>query len=136
MNALYCWVALCLLWAGLVWLDEVDRAVKSLVGIKSATTPALEMRKDVYVHASFYGAAIWVWIGFSHDSRATFLVAALWFIMLIAYAARLSRQLQERTERERVLAHRKMAGTVRDIVKSEIVRNMKEVGTGDAKHAS
>lgn len=80
----------------------------------------LEWWYHVVLHGSFYGSVLNVIIGFESHSTEAEVITGVWFILGLFLSRLLSKQLSTLREEERAKDHKRMAGTVRSIVKNEV----------------
>ncbi len=113
----------CLLWAGLVMSDAVSRLVNAIFGVSSKSVAALIWRQDLVLHSSFYGSVLATFLGATHNSVWSYIVAAAWAVLCLWYSFKIAALVNEKEEIESRVRHRKMAGLVRSIVRSELERN-------------
>lgn len=82
----------------------------------------VETLKELLAHTAFYGSFLGGAMGFKKDSAYTFYLAAAWFIVFLFFAFRLAHRVEELEEYEEIKLHKKRAGLVRSIVRSELER--------------
>ena len=81
----------------------------------------LEWWYHVVLHGSFYGSALNAILGVEAHSTAGELVTGLWFVVGLTLSRLLGKQLCSLRESTARKSHNKMAGTVRSIVRNELV---------------
>jgi len=80
----------------------------------------VESLLSLATNLAFVGSAVGVVFGFSESSREAFLLGMVVALASLFMVSRLSRLSAELAKNEAAVAHRKMAGTVRSIVRSEL----------------
>lgn len=111
-----------LLLAGLVWFDEVWSFFYAVFNAPSDTLEGLHWRRDLVLHASFYGTAVAAYFGFKHESILSYLIGGSWAFMCLWYSRRVVAFITEKEDFDARLRHKKMAGLFRSIARSEIER--------------
>lgn len=97
-------------------------------GLKKLSTSAEKVAwvKEIVSHASFYGFAAAGFLGYTKDSPITSVLAVVWFIFCLRVSYALACHLEELEETKAALEkkarHRQLGGTVRAIVRDEILR--------------
>lgn len=110
------------LYAYLVFHETVDRALWRLVDYEHESIAQLEWRKELILHAAFYGAAVAGFLGFQHDSMWTKAFAAVWFIAGLKLSRILTDRIHELEALEKSEHWRKLAGMIRSVTRSEVER--------------
>ena len=86
--------------------------------------------KDFVLGSALLGTPIATVVGLHQQSTSTLVVSAMWFVAFTVWSFMLARQLDELKKRdaERDLSkqHRKMAGTVRSIVRGEVAKVLQD----------
>lgn len=121
-----------LLWAGLVMSEEVSRLISAIFDVSSETIAALEWRKELVLHASFYGSVLATFLGVSHGSFVSYIIGAAWAFLCLWYSRKITVLVTEKEDIENRVRHRKMAGLFRSVVRSELER-VKESSMTDYK---
>lgn len=80
----------------------------------------VEWLKELVLHSAFYGTVVGAVLGFKKDAPETAVLAGIWFVVLLYISRLLSNRLGELEEKERSDTHRKTAGAIRSIVRSEL----------------
>jgi hypothetical protein len=124
-------IALVLL-ASLVFHEEVTPLVSLILNAPTASVSELELRKEVLSHASFFGSAVAATIGLTQASFTAFAVSVVWFVLLLWVARKIAVRIAAIEEHEKSIRHRKMAGMVRSVVRSELIRAMEQAGQEDS----
>lgn len=92
------------------------------------SSPEIEWLKDLAWTVAMLGSAVAGYLGVSQESPATTGVAVAWFALFASIARALTARLGVLAEmaelRERAKQHRKLAGTVRSIVRSELAKSL------------
>ncbi len=78
--------------------------------------------KEFVVHASFLGPAVGIVVGVDAKSTAAYYLAVAFFLGAVLFSIHLSKLLTQIGEREAKERHRRLAGTVRSIVRSELAK--------------
>lgn len=104
---------------------SVRKKIMRVVDVENETIAQLHWRRELVLHAAFYGAAVAGILGFQHDSAATKVVAGLWFVCGLWLARIYANVLHEKEEREKSVHWRKLAGMIRSVTRSEILRHEK-----------
>lgn len=120
---------------GVPWINTCVSDFKDFVREVLDTQEHVETMRDFFVSAAFIGPAVGLVFGVTSESVQAYCLAALAFASAASVAFGLSSLLVSINEREAYRAHRRMAGTVRSIVRSELEKASKAVtpslGTGD-----
>lgn len=94
-----------------------------------ASQPMTQWLLDLVHGATLLGTSVAAILGLKQDSPETLMVAAAWAVFSSTISFKLSRQLERLKDRESERSaarekrqHRKMAGTVRSIVKDELAK--------------
>lgn len=111
------------LYGVLVYYEEVTEKLKRVIDVEHETAEQLEWRKELVLHAAFYGAVVAGVLGFQHESKWTKIVAGIWFVAGLWLARRYSNIIHEKEEHEQSVRWRKLAGMIRSVTRSEIERN-------------
>lgn len=82
----------------------------------------VESLKELMAHSAFYGSFLGGLMGYKKETAETYILAAAWLVVFLVITFRLARRLDEMEEFEETRLHRKMAGTLRSIVRSEVER--------------
>ena len=115
-----------LAWVMLVYSDQVGHALTKIISSEGETVTQLEWRRELVLHASFMGTAVAAFLGFTHESKFSSVVAAAWFFCGLWYSRSITNKLTEIEAHEQSILWRKSAGMIRSVVKSEIARDRKE----------
>lgn len=107
---------------------EIATALNRIVDVEQESIAQMEWRKELVLHAAFYGAAIAGLLGFQHDSLWTKLIAALWFVAGLWLARRYANIIHEKEEIAEGVRWRKLAGMIRSVTRSEIERKYTSAG--------
>lgn len=94
--------------------------VKAYIRVFLSSKEHVETTKDFVVNASFIGPAVGFFFGLSTESNYAYVLAGVAFTAGIKLAYALNRLLRDIEAFEAQISHRKMAGLVRSIVKSEL----------------
>lgn len=105
---------------GVPWLGDRYDALKSAISEILDTPEHVETMRDYAVNASFLGPAVGIVFGVTSESTEAYVLAAVAFVAATSVAFGLSSLLVSINEREDTRTHRRMAGTVRSIVRSEL----------------
>lgn len=81
----------------------------------------LEWYYHVVLHGAFYGTVFNIIFGVDAHSATGEAITAGWFLVCLKVSRLLGKQLSGLREAERHKDHRRLAGTVRSIVKSELL---------------
>ena len=108
--------------AGLVFIVEGIPRLKSWAIALLQSRAKLETLKELLAHTAFYGSVIGGLLGYKKESIETYYFATAWLIVLLFATFRMVRRLEKIEELEETRLHRKMAGTVRSIVRYELER--------------
>ena len=95
------------------------------------SVPRVEWLKDFVMGAAVFGSTIAGVLGLRSDSAGTMVVSVAWFTVMQFVSYLLSKKLeflQERDEEVERARHRKIAGTVRSIVRDELLKAMVPTG--------
>lgn len=114
-----------LLWAGLVNIEGVSFLLTALFDTSKASIAHLEWRSEIASHSAFYGSAVAGLLGIQKDSLFALVFAAWWFFVGLWYSRRLATRIAELEDHEDRTRRRKLAGAVRDIVRSELAKAKK-----------
>ena len=101
---------------------EVGPTLKKRAVAMMHSRTKVETLKELLAHTAFYGSFLGSVFGFKKDSVHTFYLAAVWFGVFLFLAFRLAKRVEELEEYEELRVHRKRAGLVRSIVRSELER--------------
>lgn len=101
---------------------EVGPHLKKKLTAVMHSRSKVETLKELLAHTAFYGSFLGSAMGFQKDSVYTFYLAAAWFIGFLVLAFRLAQRVEELEEYEEIKLHKKRAGLVRGIIRSELER--------------
>jgi hypothetical protein len=120
---------------GVPWINSCLVAFKEVVGRVLDTKEHVETMRDFTISFAFIGPAVGLVFGVATESVEAYALAAMAFASAASVAFGLSSLLVSINEREAYLSHRRMAGTVRSIVRSELEKAAKaatpSLGSGD-----
>lgn len=117
-----------LLWASLVYEEQLAIHAKRVFDPSKETIQELEWRKEFVLHAAFYGSVVAAVLGFAHESLFTKLIAGLWFVSGLAYSRKLTKFIEAKEAHEDWEHRRKVAGMVRSVVRSELAASKRDDG--------
>lgn len=107
------------------FIEVVPGFLKWLEAVSQSQTMT-EWLKDLVLGATLFGTTASAFLGLNENSVSTLVVSAVWFAIFSTWSYKLSRQLDELktrdAERDLSKQHRKMAGTVRSIVRGELAK--------------
>lgn len=107
------------------FIEVVPGFLKWLEAVSQSQTMT-EWLKDLVLGATLFGTTASTFLGLKEQSVSTLVVSAVWFAVFSTWSYKLSRQLDELktrdAERDLSKQHRKMAGTVRSIVRGELAK--------------
>lgn len=101
---------------------EVGPVLKLRAKAFMSSRPKVETLKELLAHTAFYGSFLGSAFGFNKHSPYTFVLAAAWFVFFILASFRLAALVGELEEEEEIKLHRKRAGLVRSVMRSELER--------------
>jgi hypothetical protein len=88
------------MYAYLVFHEEVHAAVRGVVSTENETIQQLEWRQHHISHAAYYGAVVAGVFGFQSHPTLRALVTAAWFITGLWWSRRLANLIHEKEEAE------------------------------------
>lgn len=110
---------------------EIGPSLRSWGGCFMQSVPRVEWLKDFVMGAAVFGSTIAGVLGLRSDSAGTMVVSVAWFTVMQFVSYLLSKKLeflQERDVEVERARHRKIAGTVRSIVRDELLKAMVPTG--------
>jgi hypothetical protein len=102
------------------FIVEVVPLIRAFWRTLNASAEKVEWLREIASHTAFYGTVAGTILGLDHEVLIKTVVVALWFVFWMALAYHLTRRLQELRDEEERNTHRKRAGLVRSVVRSEL----------------
>lgn len=102
------------------WMASLHASAKAKVAGFFSSKEHVETLRDFLTSAAFIGPAVGVLFGINSESSTAYVLAAVTFVIASWLAFRLSTLFYDIQAAEASIGHRKMAGLVRSIVRSEL----------------
>lgn len=123
MKAIFVALAPAIVTALVGLVVEVGPRLKTWAIAAMQSRAKVESLKELTAHAAFYGSVLGGLMGYKKEAVETYILAVVWLVVFLFVTFRLASRLDEMDESEEIRLHRKIAGTVRSIVRSEVKRN-------------
>lgn len=110
------------------YLKSMAKAVATRCTAFFEVPSKVSLLQDVAVTLAFFGSTVGGYFGYQEDSPTTMLLALVFMGCFSWFAILANNRVQELERRESSAAHRRMAGVVRSIVRSEVRSALSEAG--------